>query len=204
MISPADESRPTVRGIAAMTAGLRDLTAGGRDADAAEPAAFLNERRALIERITAAAEQTGRPDRAREWASGGHWSAQALCTDPAQSPISFDASGYYSDAQIAEIADALAAGDTDRAQHLQDRPWTAQGTTVDTDHVAVGTEPAGFGTLHEHVAVCGRPAAPAPFVDPDQEARREQLTWWHTDDTSGDESTLDDRRDVGDGGSVLS
>jgi len=204
MTSPADESRPTVREIAALTARLRYLTASGRDVDAAERAAFLADKHALIERITAAAERTRRHDRARERPSKGQWSAQARSSDPAQLPISFDASGYYSDAQIAEIADALAAGDTDRAQHLQDRPWTAQDTTVDTGHAAVGNGPAGFGTLHEHVAVCGRPAAPAPFVDPDQEARREQLTRWHTDDTTGDETTLDDRRDVGDDGPVLS
>lgn len=54
-------ARPTVREIAALTARLRELSARGAGADPAERAAFLADKDALIDRITAALPDTPAP-----------------------------------------------------------------------------------------------------------------------------------------------
>lgn len=143
MTTPQDSSHspvPSVREIAALTARLRELSALGRDADPAERAAFLADKDALIARITATAansadvvDVTGETNARTSETLGeaGEWWAQARSADPAVPVVTYDRSDYYSDADIATIGDALAAGDADRAAQLQDRPWTEQDSDAD-------------------------------------------------------------------------
>lgn len=270
---PSRSTPPTMREIAELTARLRSLTGRGRDVDERERAAFLADKHALLARI-AAQEPADSERRPNPWAATADpdavahthaalrnhaelgaatdgaradepWWAQAHSTDADTAPVTFDASGYYSTAEIAAIADARAAGDTERAQFLQDRPWHAQGVTVDTAHVRVDddtaaqddaarglagapvvwpvmpeqmreqarrTEAQQAGTvtqarddaaelaarveaLHQQITVDdpgpdsawegNRPTRPpcCHIVD-DPDARREQLSRWHTDDTT--------------------
>lgn len=60
----------------------------------------------------------------------------------------------YSDAGIAAVGDALpdADGDGEQAQRLRDRPWLAQGVTVDTAHVQVPDDRHAHGGADEAVA----------------------------------------------------
>ena len=149
---PGAEGSPTIVEVAALTRRLRALSARGRHADPAERAAFLADKDALLARITdtgVRAEQAGgelhrhdaHPDRPAPTDQTTAWWARAESPDPGIPPVTFDASGYYSDAQLAAIAAAREAGDHERAEALQNAPWTAQGATADTAHVAVTDDP---------------------------------------------------------------
>jgi len=135
------------------------------------------------------------------WAPPERWWARAHSADGSRA--TFDGSGYYSDAQLAAIAAAREAGDHERAEALQNAPWTAQGATADTAHVAVTDDPAAenyaevtrgraeWDAMHgddprRYSEMMGDAArafhdAPRPDVEEDA-ARREQLTRWHHDD----------------------
>jgi hypothetical protein len=105
----------------------------------------------------------------QEWSPPDGWSARATGPDGS---TTFEASGYYSDAQIAAAAAAREACEVERAQALQDAPWTAQGVTVDTTQGAVTDDPAT-----DNYADFSRGAAAE-----EDTSRREQLNRWHDDD----------------------
>lgn len=215
---PGDD-RPSVAEIAALTRRLRELSAPGRTVDPTERATFLADKDALLARITdtdtAAAERhehvarTGRPDQAPE----GGWWARAGSADPTVEAVTFDATGYYSDAQLAAVAQARAAGDTERAERLQNAPWA---TPQDVEQVpempermrdqarrieaasADGTYVAG--PPDDMARFANRLAALREQTDPDAPGRRDQLARWHHDDHAAAEAESftdhDDAADV--------
>ena len=208
------DGRPTPAEVAALTRRLRELSTPGRTVDPRERAAFLADKDALLARITdtgVRAEQAGgelhrhdaHPDRPAPTDQTTAWWARAESPDPGIPPVTFDASGYYSDAQLAAIAAAREAGDHEQAEALQNAPWTAQGATADTAHTAVtddphaepyvavtraradwdavrGDDPRSYSEMMGDAARAFHDA-PRPDVEENQ-ARREQLTRWHHDD----------------------
>lgn len=134
-----DQAPPTVAEIAELTRRLRDLSARGRDADPGERAVFLADKDALIARITDTGTDAGSAGPVRHTHAAIRnrvtgdpdvgWSARATGADG--SMATFDASGYYSDAHLSAIAAARDAGEHERAEALQNAPWTAQDTTTD-------------------------------------------------------------------------
>lgn len=203
---PGDD-RPSVAEIAALTRRLRELSAPGRTVDPRERAAFLADKDALLARITdadtAGAERhehvarTGRNDQAPE---EERW-ARAESADPTVEPATFDAAGYYSDARLAAIAQARATGDTERAEELQDAPWS---TSQDVERapempewmreqarrteaeIADGTYVAGPPDDLSRFA--DRLAALREQTDPEASGRRDQLARWHPDDHAAAEA----------------
>jgi hypothetical protein len=207
-------ARPSVAEIAALTRRLRELSTPGRAVDPRERAAFLADKDALIARIADTHEATdtdavtgrelhqhtarlGRTDQAPQRG----WWARAESADPSVQAVTSDVAGYYSDAHLAAIADARAAGDTERAEQLQDAPWSAPAEDERVPAMpdwmreqARRTEAAIADGTH----VPGPPDNLARFTDrlaalrgqtvEDDPARREQLARWHTDDTA---DTLD-------------
>ncbi|MCW2899255.1 MAG: hypothetical protein JWO67_1520 [Streptosporangiaceae bacterium] len=168
MTSPTNPDRPTAAEVAALTARLRSISERGRDVSAAERAAFLADKDALVARIT-------------------------------------DTDAH------AEVADS------ERAQRLQERPWTAQGHTVDRATWVVTPEDP-----HEQAEVTAQreqipgrdpdwsatqrvddgPAIAVPWfteMEAEQDQRREQLTRWHTDDAIQDADINHDGRTLDEG-----
>lgn len=93
--------------------------------------------------------------------------------------------------------------DTDRAQRLQDRPWLAQGITVDTAHHQITGPDERAEIVARFVAWRAQIAAGDPKMQADDE-RREQLARWHSDDTYDADARSDGAGDgeiVGDDGS---
>lgn len=214
--------RPSVAEIAALTRRFRELSAPGRTVDPTERAAFLADKDALLARITdttdadtADAERhehvarTGRTDQAPEEG----WWARAESADPTAEPATFDVAGYYSDARLAAIAQARAAGDTERAERLQNAPWS---TSQDVEQVpeipewmreqARRTEAEiADGTYvasppDDLTRFADRLAALREQTDPDASGRRDQLARWHHDDHAAAEAESftdhDDAADV--------
>lgn len=214
-----DGARPSVAEIAALTRRLRELSTPDQAVDPGERAAFLADKDALIARITdthaatdtdpATARElhqhTARIGRTDQAPQGGWW-ARAESADPTVQAITFDVAGYYSDAHLAAIAHARAAGDTERAERLQNAPWSAPGEDEQMPTMpdwmreqARRTEAA----IADGAYLPGPPDDLARFTDPlavlrgqtveDDPARREQLARWHTDDTA-DTLDVDDVR----------
>lgn len=223
---PGDD-RPSVAEIAALSRRLRELSAPGRKVDPRERSAFQADKDALLARIitdttdadTAAAD-AGRkrhelvaPTRRTDQAPEEGWWARAESATPTVEAVTFDSAGYYSDAQLAAIAQARAAGDIERAERLQNAPWS---TPADVERVpempewmrdqARRTEAASADGTY----VAGLPDDMARFADqlaalreqtdPDASCRRDQLARWHHDDHAAAEAEsltdCDDSADV--------
>lgn len=198
-----DGARPSVAEIAALTRRLRELSTPGRAVDPGERAVFLADKDDLIARITDSNAATD-ADAAAGRELHQH-TARIGRTDQSAGPtvqaVTFDVAGYYTDAHLAAIAEARAAGDTERAERLQDAPWSAPAEDERVPAMpdwmreqARRTEAA----IADDTDVPGPPDDLARFTDriaalrgqtvEDDSARREQLTRWHTDDTA---DTLD-------------
>ncbi|WP_300008104.1 hypothetical protein [Pseudonocardia sp.] len=194
-----DGARPSVAEIAALTRRLRELSTPGRAVDPGERAAFLADKDDLIARITdsnAATDAdaaTGR-ELHQHTARIGRTDQSA---DPTVQAVTFDVAGYYTDAHLAALAEARAAGDTERAERLQDAPWSAPAEDERVPAMpdwmreqARRTEAA----IADGTDVPGPPDDLARFTDrlaalrgqtvEDDPERREQLARWHTDDTA--------------------
>lgn len=198
-----DGARPSVAEIAALTRRLRELSAPGRAVDPGERAAFLADKDALIARITdthAATDTDAATDRELHQHTARIGRADQSA-DPTVQTVTFDVAGYYSDAHLAAMAEARAAGETERAERLQNAPWSApaedEWVPAMPDWMreqARRTEAA----IADGTYVPGPPDDLARFTDrlaalrgqtvEDDPARREQLARWHTDDTA---DTLD-------------
>ncbi|GAA3242508.1 hypothetical protein GCM10017691_46650 [Pseudonocardia petroleophila] len=203
-------ARPSVAEIAALTRRPRELSAPGRTVDPRERAAFLADKDALIARITDTTDadsdaadtdaggeghehlaRTGRTDQASEEG----WWARAESTDPTVEAVTFDAAGYYSDARLAAIAQARAAGDTERAERLQNAPWSTPADDERAPEMPEWMREQARRTeaeIADGTYVAGPPDDMARFADrlaelreqtdPDAAGRRDQLARWHRDD----------------------
>jgi hypothetical protein len=196
-----DGARPSVAEIAALTRRLRELSTPGRAVDAGERAAFLADKDALIARITDGnaatdADATAGRELHQHTARIGRTDQS---TGPTGQAVTFDVAGYYTDAHLAALAEARAAGDTERAERTQDAPWSAPAEDERVPEMpdwmreqARRTEAA----IADGTYVPGSPDDLARFggelaelreqTDPDVSGWRDQLARWHHDDQAAE------------------
>lgn len=168
---------PSVSEIAALNRRLRELSAQGRDADPAERAAFLADKDALLARIADTHTDFG----------GEFLPADGVGQEP---------HGHHARlGRRDEVADdaAVAMPEWMREQARRTEAEIAAGNAPpprpdDLDELA-----ARIATLQERIAARDTDASfTGRTVDPEQDARGDQLARWHRDDTTENDASEDD------------
>lgn len=174
MTTPPDPAEPTVREIAALTARLRGLTRSDPNADptrdAAERAAFVADKDALLDRITGT-------DHAEAETSTAHTVGYAEETiTHREATARLTEHGYAPATAQAMVADYL--DDTSRKIGVPVHQWGLD--QHDVDAIAARHHPTGHLT-----------AVPAHQGGGGEQERREQLAQWHADDQALDSGSAD-------------
>lgn len=189
-MNPTDEHRsgrdgaPTIREIAELTARLRELSAPGRRVDPRERAAFLTDKDALVARITDAQDDPSAND--GRGTRHHHDERSPVRVGDVQMPD-------WMREQAAHTEAAVVAG---TAPPVRGDERVELAARVEALHEQAGrdTDPPGCLWEREHPTR----AVPSCLVEVDEEqARREQLTRWHTDDTDTDTDTDTDEAGAG-------
>ncbi len=172
---------PTVAEIAALTARLRELSRPGREVDEVERAAFLADKQALLDRITA----KGLAARDRAWADQAQSDlARARAEHPGYVLVGPSSETWLRDPDTGRPGAPVSESEHHAVRQLLGRE------VLDTGEPGWVTGPDGRADIHSDVI-------PAPTYEIDETdtgassragdpewGRREQLTRWHADDAA--------------------